>query len=270
MKINVGHRIIDILGVPTEVYSSFDVNVLKSFTPTYNRAIKSVPMLNGSTYMSDRGVESDKYTTQITIVGDNDDMFDLAEKILIEKKQITIECDKEYIFGPGLDYSSPITCNIINEVVKFPMRDVLTTTIPLTLEIVSAVTYDPILSSLLPTIYYKFPVARQTTMNKHSYSSMSQGDYGTTVLLNSSNEPSKRKQADFQSFHTQQEMGELQKFVSNQRANTFTWTTNEVLPMFDNPVLDVDVYNYQVKILNFDFQPNGLLHWVSNITLIEL
>jgi hypothetical protein len=251
--------------------TSFDVKVLDKFVPTYSRAIKYEPMMNGSTYTSDRGVESDKYDTSITIIGDTEDMLLLVNDLILETNQITVSCNNEYIFGPALDYSTPFTCNVIGEPISFPVRDVLTTTISLKLRIVSQVVYDGTVSSSLPDIYYNLPVNRVTTLDRHTFNTISQGDFGVTTLIDNFSNPINRRECTFTALHTKEEMSQLQKFVSTQRDRIFTWTTNKVLSLFDNPTNPdaSNVYEYGVKIKGFSFRPNGKLQWDSSITLIQ-
>jgi len=240
------------------------VDILKRFKPVYKRALAFVELMSGKIRVSDRGTESDKYSCTFTVIGDNVDIEALISDLNLESGQITIDTEGGKIFGPGIDHSSPFTCNI-GGVFRYPVRDPLTTVIELTVMVVSPVIYDASVPIELPELYYQLPIERILSNQVTTFDSMTTGDYGRTKMFRNIiptvNGPITKQSVKVKLKQCNEEMAKLHRFVADTRGDPFTLATNTHLELFLNSNSE------DVIIKDFKFVPDGLKFWNVTMTL---
>lgn len=240
-----------------------NVDILKTFAPAFNPAFKFVKAMNGKYRGSDRGIEADKYSSTINIIGDISDINDLASNLRLEKGQITVDTEGAEIFGPAIDYTSPIICNILNKPTSYPIRDLLTATLKLNVKPTTALTYDGAVPTTLPELFYQWPVSRQVGDGGQPFTTLKSGDFGNSVLVDNGSVAIKSELAKVKFLMTTDEMAQLQRFVSVNRLATFLLTTEVCLELF------LGSTSTTVMITDFKFAPSGINYWNSTLTLVN-
>jgi len=241
--------------------TAYTVDIEKSYQPAWFRAIKFYSSFSQSILNSDRGIDSDKYSCSFSIIGDIDDLKLIATSLNGEKKQITIDTEGEKIFGPAIDHTSVFTCNILNDV-SYPIRDILTVTIPLSVQVVSPVVYDGAVSSILPELFYQLPVNRLISFHKRPFSATTQGDYGNMVRVDSSGDTINAETATIEINQTGDELAQLQKYLSTKRGDSFIITTTNI-ELFLNSL------STSVIATAFSFRQTSVKFWTATLTLVK-
>ena len=238
------------------------VNIQKSFTPVFNRALKFITSLNGKSQVSDRGANADKYECTFTVIGNTADINALVTDLYNNTGQVLIDTEGSKIFGTGVDHSGVFTCNLLNKPV-YPVRDLLTATVKLKVRVVSAIVYDLSIPATLPTLLYKWPIGREINVQKSQFDAIDQGDFGEVVRVDSSGNPIKSEVAKISMKQKASEFGELHRYIADQRGNTIAINTNVCLELFLNSTSN------NVKVTNFTYKPNGFNHWDVSMTLVN-
>jgi hypothetical protein len=239
-----------------------NVDIRKAFTPVYKRALKFITSLGGKTQVSDRGENSDKYECTFTVIGNTADINSLVSDLYENSGQITIDTEGGKIFGTGVDHSGVFTCNLLNKPV-YPVRDLLTATVKIKVRVVSVIVYDSGIPATLPTLLYKWPVGREVNVQKSTFDTIDQGDFGQVVRVDSSGDPIKAEVAKISLNQKEEDFGQLHRFVAAQRGNTVAINTNVCLELFLNSTSN------NVKITKFTYKPDGFRNWDVSMTLVN-
>jgi len=243
-----------------------DVNVLSTFQPTYIPSFKWNKLLNGTYFSTDRGIDCDKYESKFTVIGDTADIETLAENIRLEKGQITLNIPEGRIFGEAILYSSDFTCNVIGKTISYPIRDKLTSILPLAVRVVSPIVYVPLDGHTLPTdIMYNYTIDRTTVNDVTIYDSICIGDYGRAIAIDDSSDIIKSEVTKISLTMKNEAFENLQYFIALQsRTADVTLNTISSLNLFlnTNPAL--------VKFLSFSFKPKGVNYWDVTLTILKV
>jgi len=242
--------------------TAYTVDIQPSYQPSWSRAIKFYSSFSQSLLSSDRGINSDKYNCSFSIIGDIDDLKLIATSLNSEKKQITIDTEGEKIFGPAIDHTSVFTCNILNEV-SYPIRDILTSTLQISIQAVSNIVYDGSVSAVLPELFYQLPVNRLISFHKRPFSASTQGDYGNMVRVDNLGNVINAETATIVLDQTTEELAQLQKFLSTQRGYPFILTTTNI-ELFLNSL------STSVVVTSFSFKQVNVKFWTASLTLVKV
>lgn len=245
----------------TTASNVFTVNVKSSFTPVWDRGIKFYESFRGKTLYSDRGINSDKFGSTITIVGSKADIESIANDITREISQITIALNGEPIFGTAIDYSSSFVCNVLNSV-SYPIVDFVTAELELSVSVVSPIVYLGSVPSTLPDLVYDNEIERDISYKKTAFASPIQGDYGLTVVTDGLRVPLYKEVAIVNVDLKSDTMAQLHKFLSIQRGTAFTLSTTNIKLFLNSTSNDVIVTNFTYKRSNLKF-------WKAELTLAK-
>ena len=237
------------------------VDIEKKFKPTYIRALKFITSMSGKTQDSDRGADADKYECTFTVIGDINDIDSLVADLEAENEQITIDTEGLKIFGSGIDHSGTFICNI-GGIIRNPIRDLVTSTVTIRVRVVSPIVYDGSIPVTLPTLFYQWPVGREINHQSNEYDSLSIGDYGKAVKVDSLSVAVKGEIASFSLKQKDSEFGQLHRFVADTRGSNFTINTS-------NLELFLGSTSETVKITRFDYTPDGFNFWDVDITMVN-
>jgi hypothetical protein len=245
-------------------YVMYDVDVSDNFTPSYERAIKSVQKMNGDYYFSDRGETFDKYNSKIVLTDITDHINDICKSLYECKGLIFIDTEGGNIFGPALvgGYSDDNVFLCQYQFQKYDIDNIQTSILELTLKPVQF-DYKNISGEFSPD-FIEYNVGRDLESQKNAWQSLERGSYGVSVRENGSSTNLKTQTTKFVMSLTNDEMSKLQVYVSEQRSTAFALNTNSHFQPFLN------TNSQSVKILNFSFKPNGFNFWDVNLTLVAL
>jgi hypothetical protein len=247
----------------------FDVTIRKDFKPSYKRSLKFVTTYTGTTKVSDRGLEADIYDTSFTIIGDTTDIEEIAEMLIINDAHIVLSADSgEQIFGSGIKYTSAFDCIVTNKATIYPIRDVLTSTLSLSVRVLGEIPYDLTVTPTLPEMLYTWPINRSTVKRQSGYNAINIASSNAQNGVNSISTgiaPIEKETASFNVTLCNDDFAHLQRFISVTRGDTFTLSTSLCLKLFVN-ALATD----QVKLTAFAFKPISFKEWEASLTLINV
>jgi len=241
-----------------------EIDVTSSFKVTWNQAIKYVRTMNGNIFVSDRGATSDKWDSSFTVIGDWDILEALADDIRAENGQITLLCDKEEIFGSGFDYTQTFECNLTNDSVLYPVRDIKTSTMTLNVRTFREMIID---SGVTPATFnpnYQYDVKRSFNKNRTAWdaidSNSATSDYGVTTL-NKDHFSNKAVEGAEISFEVCNDtLAGLLKTMQDNRVYTPTWTTAH-LNLF------IGTNSVPVYITKFSYKKTDVNMWMIDMTI---
>jgi hypothetical protein len=239
------------------------VDILDDFFPKYIRALKFFESYSFKTKVSDRTALSDKYECSFTVIGDTADVNDLVFDLSIEKSQIIINTQGIAIFGTGIDHGTPFICNMIGRPVKYPVRDIRKTAFKVNVKVVSPVAYDSQYPTTLPRLFYQWPIARGFTRNRREFNSSLIGGEGVVTIVDSEGVPLKGESAGIKVLMTNDEFGQLHRFVANLRGDSFTLDTETFLELF------LQSSSEDVKMKVFKYRPKGFNLWEVDMVLVN-
>lgn len=239
--------------------NAHSVDIRKGFKPKYIRALKFDKTLSGKYYVSDRGADSDKYTCKFTVIDEDTVITPLVKDLYSESGQITIDTEGFNIFGDGIDHSGLFICNYSFK--NYPITNIRTATVEIAVKVVSAIVYDSSVVAELPSLFYKYPVKRSISTYKNSYDSMAIGDYGNNVLVDYAGQNMKSEGLAVSITTDCNDFAKLHKFIAELRGDYFLLNNNEHFKPF------LDSSSEYVKILKFDYSPNGEKYWNVSLTL---
>ena len=243
--------------------TQYTVDIERVFTPTYIQSTTFITGYNGNTQVSDRGLLRDKYLSKIKVIGDRADIEAIADSLYNETDTIDIDTQGKEIFGPAIDYSSPFTCLVKNKL-SYPIRDLLTATIELTVQPrLFAYVAQP---AYTDAPFYQFPIKRDVSKTRSTSDSIiTGGTTNTSTLVNNSLDPIKTEISSFSLDMSRDELAKLQYFygVTN-RGATFTLDTDTSLELFLNSI------STSVKITKFSFKPKNFKFWTVNMTVVRV
>jgi hypothetical protein len=219
--------IIDIGGVQT----SIDVKV--GFSPLITRAIKYQTLSEGTLKERDKGEQADKHSSSFSIPGDSVNIEALAEELWDHNGQVSLTVDRAAeVFGPAVDYSSPILCNVLRDPLNYRKTDILTAGIALRVQVVGPLTYRAEIPAGLPTLRYQFPIDREFSKAPSTFISANNTDYGVAQRVDSSGDNVKVEKVSFTVRQTRDQAAQIQKFMRTQRATPYTLETSDCLTLF--------------------------------------
>jgi len=238
------------------------VEVNSKFKPTYIRALKFITAMSGKTLVSDRGENADKYECTFTVVGGLDDISSLVTNLNAETGQIIIDTEGGKIFGSGIDYTGTFTCNVMN-IIEYPIRDLVTALVTIKVRVVSPIVYNASIPTTLPELFYDWPVKRSINKQKTPFQALEQGDFGNSTRVDSTGTPFNSQSVTVRLRATDEEFGQLHRFVADKRGDTFTLNTGVCLELFLNSTSE------SVIITNFKYTPDGFKFWNVEMTMVN-
>ena len=243
------------------------VSLSSDFKPKWIPAVKIVTTMNGTKYISDRGQDSDIWESTFTITGDRDDIDGVADLLRADNAQVEIICVNEPIFGPAIDYSSAIVCNIINSKILYKLRDVKTTTIQVTLRAVSGLVHLDYSSKQVFNPVYDFSVDRYYTKNRTPFNSMqtisttsSQSEYGVITHKCNGMTNDVIESADISFTIFEEEFKNNILYMLDERTFKQAWTTEHLYLVFGTKV-------FNAVIEKLDFYRSNYNIWKVKMTI---
>ena len=248
--------------------NNYNIDIKKSFKVNYIRSIKFEKRYNGTYFVSDRGLNSDKYETEITIFGQRDksgaSIVDQNDSIIsdlyTDTNTLTIDTEGLEVFGSGIDHSSPFEC--LYNVSKYPINNYKESNIVLKIRPVSTVTYKSTVTAQFPDLFYNFNIRRNIDIEKDNFDTLQIGDYGTSANYNNTSLAThKREILKFTAKLKDDDFAELHKYIATVlRGSSFT------LPVtIFNPYLN----GTSSIITGFTFRKTDAKHWDVNLTLVN-
>lgn len=240
----------------------YDVDILKTFKPTYRQSTKFTRSINGKYRGSDRGVLSDKFATTFTIIGDIADINILASALYLEAGTVIVDAEGAQIFGSAIDYSSTFFA-LASKPTNYNIRDLVTATITLSIIPTKVPEYLSSVSATLPDLFYQWPVNRSLNDRNTPQRPLNDDNNYTTVIVDGSGDPIKSESATVRFDMTGDEFAQLQKFHGVNRLTPFTLNTSVCLELFLNST------STSVIITKLGFKPNGIDRWTASLILVN-
>jgi len=241
--------------------NSHTVDIQRTWTPLYKRAIKFYSSFSGVVDSSDRGSTSDKYSCTFTVIDETAIINSLVDDLSKEDTQITLDTEGVKLFGQGIDHSGLFTCNVINNSKPYPIINKLQSTMTITVTVVSAITYDSAYATTLPQFIYEWPIERNIEVIYSNFDTPSTGDYGTVSINDPDGNILNTETVKISMKLFNSEFGQLHRFIANQRASSFTLSTSSFLELFLNSNSE------NVIITNFTYKPIQYNLWAVTLSM---
>lgn len=243
----------------------YDVCLSQISNVGYFQKASYLRTLNGETTSFNRGSTYDKWNSSFVIQDLEATLFALAEKFELNLRQVTLTLDDaEYVFGPGIDYTNPIVCNVTSNTIKHPQLNNALADLYLTVNAIHSnnaqLSFKASLPSTLPTkLAYQEPLAREIRRYDSPFNAAAFGDFGQNTPTDSSDNPVNNNVIDIVMNQNDNDSGQIAKFVSVQRSTPFIWPDASAPNFFTGQdTIPVMITGFSQKRLDYNLWENKL------------
>jgi hypothetical protein len=202
--------------------------------------------MNKKTKALDYGSTFDKYYSEFTISGTKDAIFALASFLDGDIGQCEITTQGgEYIFGAGVDYTFPFSCNITTDSKPYSQDDFATAEIKLKIQGlgyidsgVKQIVYRSGITAGLPYLNYQTPIKRTINKNQSSYDLLEFGESGMITEVKADGNAVKNYILDIPLAQNFEEAARIEKYFFDQRAVPFLMTDIDYINLFATQATD--------------------------------